>query len=148
MNNIQLDFKYLQLKNVIYEDYQAVNEKNISLNIAKFINLLNKSQIKTYGPIILCLEEINEHLNLKIMTQAKELDFSNKYFKQYKDFRSKRCIYSRFKGNLQNIKFTNKKMEVFAYEKELMVDGREYIVILEYTDSFVTIDLYKQLLSI
>lgn len=139
----------LKLSNAVYKEvYLAEDESPVNIEVERIDNFIKSKGSEPIGPIV--------QLNKSFVNEDGELDFKIILIRQSQNFinhveppfcieavlREKDCLYTRFEGSEEDIKYAYNKLAVFAYEEGIKLTGTSYTVFVDRNDENVIIDIF------
>lgn len=144
--------KKLVLNKVIKNDLFQISSLDLQKKIDDFNNDLIVNQAQLFGPNIIQYKESTITsdgrilLNLTIYQQAHNYkEFSNKYDIEAK-FSSPKCIYLRYDGIFSDMDITEKKIDVYCYENNLITKPNIFVIMVEQSEDRVIADYFKEVI--
>lgn len=146
MSNIDICVgKVLSLKKAAEKSVYNVTPSNIDRYLSRFIKEISNNSKNFYGPIIVCFKKHDVNKIMKFMIQCRNEQNISETLDKVEDYKSKECIYTRFNGKIEELNFVFQKMEVYAYENEILLDGTIFLVFLKNEGTKYTIDVFSQI---
>lgn len=148
MNQINIsENKILKLQNILSVrlDLSTENPGMFDIEVNKLKTYIQTHGAKQIGPLIQysCLE-VNEEgeadINMKFMLQSD--DFIHGVEAPYKMeslLRVKNCLYARYMGPEDRIKFAYDKLGVYAFENDIELEGCNYTIYVDRNEEEETI---------
>ena len=139
----------IKLSNAVCREvYLSDNESPINIEVERMDNFIKSKGSKPFGPVI--------QLNKSFVNEDGELDFKIILIRQSQNYinhvelpysiesvlKEKDCLYTRFQGREEDIKFAYNKLAVFAYEEGIKLTGTSYTVFVDRFDEDVIIDIF------
>lgn len=127
--------KALKLNNVLTRTFtidENFDECRFNTKIKEFNDYILNNKITSFGPLIIKNQIIGNEkkkIQIKLMIQTK--NESLRVIAPYgfeTEHKTKPCLFSRFNGNQQDQGYANLKMQVYAYENNLILDVESYQV--------------------
>lgn len=143
--------KNLKLINVLIRKKKMVKVIDLYKEITKYTNFLSVAKIQTRGPLI--TRQYNSQMDengilysdFDLMVQTtKALKTNSALNTQFQNsLNIPNCLYSKFKGAIEDIEYVQSKMKIHIWEENLIDSGEEYMVYLENSQGLAEIDLFK-----
>lgn len=141
MRNIKInENKSLKLSNVLKYDVGAANEDceiNIDLEIQKMDSYIKTHGYRQIGPLIqfsdVCMGK-NDSVDIKMIFMLQSDNFIHNVEPPYKMdsiLRVKNCLYARYIGPEEKLKFAYDKLGVYAFENDIELEGCNYIIYVD-----------------
>ena len=146
--------KKLVLKNVLRKELKNIEMRYLDDGINKFSLLLNKLSVQTFGPLIIknCgMNVTNEGamlMDFDLLIQAHNYKAYKSAFEAIDRLEVPNCLYARFEGNPEDIQFAHSKLDLYFYENDLGQTGEVYSVMVEDSQDFSVIDIFKPVISL
>lgn len=146
--------RFLKLKNVLELtiDLSKLNdENNINKKIKMFDDYIKNHNLNSYGPLVISTNIIggdSPKILMKLVRQIKNIE--HKTISPYEiknEFKTENCVYSHFEGNENDVNIAQLKMQVYAYEHDLVLDTICYLVYILQKDDFVKVDTFIPILG-
>ncbi len=144
----------LKLKNVISLTINVTNLKNkeqFNNKVIQFDNYLKNNNLTQIGPLItetVIIGGDEPKILMKLIRQIKETHKPTIPYEFVNELKTDICLYSRFEGQEANASIAQSKMQVYAYEKSLILDTTSYQVHLERdSDNNVVLDTFIGILG-
>lgn len=145
--------KVLKLKNVLTKTFiidENFDENTFNIKIKEFNDYILNNKITSFGPMIIKNQIIGTdekviQFKLMIQTKSESLKVVAPYGFEI-EHKTKPCLFSRFNGNHQNQGYANLKMQVYAYENDLILDVESYQV-TKNKDNEVEIDTFVPIIG-
>lgn len=138
--------KVLKLKNVLSRTLSFEDGELLDKKLHMFQNYLKNNKLESFGPLIIntYIEgDIEPKLIIKAMIQLK---IENpKLLPPYvfeKELKVGPCLFSRFEGKEQFSNISQSKMQVYAYENNIILGTESYSVYKEQTEDNSVIDTF------
>ena len=140
MNKIKIsENKTLKLQNVISVkiDLESQDANLFDTEVDKLNTYIQTHGAKQIGPLIQysCLdvnEEGEADINIQFMLQADNFIHSVEApYKMDSLLRVKNCLYARYIGSEDKIKFAYDKLGVYAFENDIELDGSNYTIYVD-----------------
>ena len=133
--------------------YTYIEENNISyydLEVEKMINYLNIKGMKNIGPLIQ-YTKVNLNQNEGVNMEIKILLQSNNYIYNVESpyhmesvICVKNCIYVRYQGDENKLKFAYDKINLTAFEEDIPLKGDSYTIFVEQKDDQIIADVFME----
>ncbi len=145
--------KVLKLKNVLTKTFiidENFDENAFNIKFKEFNDYILNNKIASFGPMIIKNQIIGTEKKLiqfKLMIQTKNesLKVAAPYGFEI-EHKTKPCLFSQFIGNHQDQGYANLKMQVYAYENDLILDVESYQV-TKNKDNEVEIDTFVPIIG-
>lgn len=133
--------KTLKLQNIISFEIDGSDETDSDLNldveIEKMNTLIIASGSRQIGPLIQFSSvkfTDNDYTNVKIVFMLQSSNFIHKVEPPYKMdsiLRVKNCLYARYIGPEEKLKFAYDKLGVYAFENDIELEGCNYTIYVD-----------------
>ncbi len=160
MGKIEIcDGKTLRLDNVLInrimrfsliEGNDYVEEISMETELAKMENVFKMNNIKQIGPLIQ-LSNMNRFseeefsIEIDLMLQASECFNPPKPFRMKESIVVPNCLYARFNGLEEDMKYAYQKIQIYAYENDIELLGDSYTVYLDSNeDGTIMVDIFME----
>ena len=142
--------KKIELHNVIRKELRNLPKNKLEFEVQQFRSLLQNKSIETYGPLIIRI--LGSHISgsgnitidCDIISQSHAYKNIRNLFISEELHICSNCIYAHYSGYKEDLHYLYKKIEVYAYEHDLIETGIEYIVYLNEDVDTIIIDYFKQ----
>ena len=143
MNQITiLENKTLKLQNLLSVRLNLTSDDSgiFDKEVNKLNTFIQTHGAKQIGPLIQCSKvEINEDgevdINMQFMLQADKFIHSVETpYKMEALLRVKNCLYARYIGPDDKVKFAYDKLWVYAFENDIELDGSSYTIYVDRND--------------
>ena len=145
--------KVLKLKNVFSQTLvidEKFTNKPLELYYKDFIDYMKNNKIEGFGPIVVYNSIIGsdeKKMILKLLRQTKNEHISCVYPYEYQEeIKTKPCLFSRFNGYEKDAINQSYKMQVYAYENDLVLDIESYTISKQEEDK-VSVDVFIPILG-
>lgn len=141
--------KKLVLKNVLKRELKNIHTENLDVEVEKFALLLEKLNVQTFGPFVMktggihISEEGLITMDYDLLTQAHDYKQYKNAFDVSEKFEVPNCVYVKFEGNPEELHYAHSKLDLHFYENELESTGEVYSVIIEETQHYTVVDIFK-----
>ena len=148
MNNIFIaERKTLKLQNVLYIKLDlSSDEANLfDKEVNKMNTFIHTHGVRQIGPLIQYSSiEINEEneaeINMQFMLQADNFIHNVEVpYHMESILRVKNCLYARYNGPEDKVKFAYDKLGVYAFENDIELEGSNYTIYLDRNEEDETI---------
>lgn len=143
--------KNLKLVNVLIRTKKMMKMIDLYKEINKYTNFLSVAKIQTKGPLV--TRQYNTYVDdsgiayadYDLMVQTvRSLNNNNSLNTEFRgNLTVPNCLYSKFKGDIEDIEYVQSKMKIYIWEEELIDLGEEYMVYLENSQGMTELDLFK-----
>lgn len=141
--------KTLKLTNVVaIESTEYQDDENT------LVQFVDRHSLKTVGPLVYYnsafLDSDGEvSIVRRTMTQVGTLPTINtSHINIYKNITVENCLFARFKGREEDLKYAFSKIELHAYEENLQLKGDSYTILLESNEQGdITADIFMETLN-
>ena len=130
-----LENKILKLKHVFSKTIvidENFSDKPFNIIIKEFDDYMKNNKIEGFGPIIVksgFVGNEEKKMYIKLMRQTKNDTIKTIYPYEYaEEFKTIPCLFSRFNGNSNDQAIATMKMQVYAYEHNLVLDTESYAI--------------------
>ena len=140
MNSINIyENKTLKLQNVIVRrlDLESDDQNLFDSEINKISTYIQRHGANQIGPLIqyskVQLDENNEpDINMQFMLQANNFIHNvEQPYRMESLLRVKNCLYARYNGPDDKLKFAYDKLGVYAFENDIELDGCNYTIYVD-----------------
>jgi len=142
--------KTLKLTNVLIKEVELNKSEGLEKEVFQMENYLKNKGAQPLGPLIqytkLELVETQEpKLMIKILRQSNtflhkvELPYSMEPV-----IRVKNCMYARYKGEENLLKFAYDKINLTAFEEDISLKGDSYTIFVANTDGEIIADVFME----
>lgn len=135
--------KILMLKNVLSKTIivdENFEKKPFELRVKEFQDYILNNSLDGFGPLIIKNTIIGgEERKVEIVLLRQLRNESVKAIYPYgfiKELKTPPCLFSRFTGQEANSGFAGLKMQVYAYENDLVLDIESYTISQNINDNF------------
>lgn len=142
--------KILKLKNVLMREFK-LDEEPLNKKLYMFESYLKMHKIETFGPLIIKthIEGTDKpDLLISVLIQTKE---ENPTIIRPYSFTSEvkvgPCLFSRFIGKEENAGIAQSKLQVYAYEKNIVLGSESYSVYKNQTSEYAEIDTFVPIIG-
>lgn len=141
--------KKLVLKNVIVYEIRDISMDALDDEINKFLNKIKVLNVQTFGPLVTknfgaqVQEDGNITISYDVMVQAHDFNQYKNTYKVYERIVAEYCVYVRFEDHPQYLNHAYSKLDLHFYENDLESDGTIYNVLVNETESFITMDIFR-----
>lgn len=142
--------KSIKLVNVLYTYIEENNISYYDLEVEKMINYLNIKGMKNIGPLIQ-YTKVNLNQNEGVNMEIKILLQSNNYIYNVESpyhmesvICVKNCIYVRYQGDENKLKFAYDKINLTAFEEDIPLKGDSYTIFVEQKDDQIIADVFME----
>ena len=148
LENKTLKLSHVFSKTIVLDD--NFNEKPFNLVVKEFDDYMKNNRIIGYGPLIVksgIVGTEEKKMIIKLMRQAKNERINAIYpYEFQEEVKTPPCLFSRFNGNSNNQTMASMKMQVYAYEHNLVLDMESY-TITKNNDNELEIDTFIPILG-
>jgi hypothetical protein len=146
--NKTLKLSHVFSKTIVIDD--SFNEKPFEMVLKEFDDYMKNNKLLGYGPLIIksgILGNEEKKMYLKLMRQTKNDSIKCIYPYEYnEEIKTPPCLLSRFEGNNNDSQIASMKMQVYAYEHNLILDIMSY-TITKPNEDMVIIDTFIPILG-
>lgn len=142
--------KILKLKNVLMREFK-LDEEPLDKKLYMFESYLKMHKIETFGPLIIKTHiegTDTPNLIISVLVQTKE---ENPTIIRPYSFTSEvkvgPCLFSRFIGEEENAGIAQSKLQVYAYEKNIVLGSESYSVYKTQTAEYSEIDTFVPIIG-
>lgn len=141
--------KTLKLTNVVMTEL-ALGSMDTIITLTKMENYIKSKNAQLIGPAIqhtTILKNSSDEIDIMVilMQQATNLiENVEKPFKIEPLIRIPNCLYARYCGPSEKIKFAYEKLAVVAFEEDIPLKGDTYTVFLNEEDGQITADIFME----
>lgn len=151
MNKIELNFnKILKLTNVLVVEMQYEELDNIEIVVAKMENFIRSKGAMPIGPLIQKTSySINEEgkLDVQLFFMRQSNNFVHNVEEPYKMeslIRVRNCMYARYIGPEEKLKFAYDKINVTAFEEDIELSNENYTIFVDQQDDDIIADVFVE----
>lgn len=149
MREIQVaEHKTLKLTNVLWRKVQPEEFGNLALILTQMENFIKSNGAMPLGPIIQCVKMGNgpePTAEVYYLRQATQLiSRMDPGYQMDAVLRVKGCLYSHFVGPSEKASLATQKMNVYAYENEIELNGNVYTIFVSNDDENGVIDVFME----
>lgn len=145
--------KKLKLTNVIMKRIDDKDFEQMETIIMMFDNYVKNKGAIMIGPIIQYVgqtidEAGNLEFEIKCLRQVdRYIEHIEEPFEMKSIIQVKKCLYVRFNGKENDLKFAYDKIRVSAYEEELSLSGNNYTIFVDRDDdnNTVVVDIFMEI---
>ncbi|NLD48723.1 MAG: hypothetical protein GX660_16285 [Clostridiaceae bacterium] len=144
------DNKTLKLSNVLIKEIDIKQNEGIEKEVMQMENFLKNKGAQPIGPLIqyMDVEGSNEgeiKMVIKLMRQSNIFLHNVELpYKMESLIRVKNCMYARFNGEEQKLKLAYDKIDVMAFEEDIMLKGNCYTIFVDNTDGRIIADVFME----
>lgn len=144
----KLEVKYsktLKVINPVFVKIDIEEIENLGIVIDKLENYIRSKGFHPIGPIIQKIEPdtTKSGISITIYRQSSgEIKYPIQPYSVAPMLRVTDCLYVRFSGRHDELQFAYNKLNLVAYEEEILLEGSQYSVFLEQTDEYVLADIF------
>jgi len=150
MQKLQIsDSKVLKLSNVIILDIISNDIMDMNKCVLQMENYINSKGCKAIGPLIQYNEIIIDDKEVRTVTRL--LRQCNNYiihidepYKIESTIRIKDCMYCRYIGPEEKMKFAYDKINLIAFEEDIALKGNSYTIFVGEQDDKIVIDVFME----
>jgi len=142
--------KILKLTNVLIKEVDLKEDQHFEKEVYQMENYLRNRGAQPLGPLIqytnVELNELQEpKLVIKLLRQSNT--FINNVDLPYRMepiIRVKNCMYARFRGEENKLKFAYDKINITAFEEDIHLKGESYTIYIAQSDGIITADVFME----
>lgn len=146
--------RVLKLKNILEYTINLSNiteEDDLNKKIKTFDDYIKNHNLSSFGPLIVRTSIVsgdNPKVLMKVIKQIRDVNHkTNIPYQVLSELKTPNCVYSHFEGNQNDISIAQSKMQVYAYEHDLVLDTICYLVYLSQQDDEVKVDTFIPILG-
>ena len=144
------DNKVLILKNVICKDIDSENIENFHKSVVQIESYVRTKDTEVFGPLIQYTELVKKSDNSfkvysKILWQIKShIEKFEEPYKGLSSIRIPNCMYCRYVGPEEKLKFAYDKIMLTAFEEDIPLKGDSYTVFVDKQDDNIIADVFME----
>jgi hypothetical protein len=151
MGKLNLNYnKTLKLTNVLTRDAGEEEMKDWSKTVEQMDNYIKSKGHQPIGPIVQSTKinvDENGQLDVNIMLLRQANNYINHVEDPYKMqnvIKVSNCMYVRYRGTEQNLKYAYDKIGLTAYEEDIKLTNYSYTVFLDKVDDDLIVDVFME----
>ena len=149
MREIQTaESKTLKLTNVVSRRIQPEEFNNMQIVLTQLHNFIKSSGAQPLGPIIQCVKipaGPNPQPEVYMMQQATQLiPRMEPGYTQDAVLRVRDCLYAHYTGPMSQSGLASQKLNIFAFENELELNGNVYTIFVNQDDDDAVVDVFME----
>ena len=149
MREIQIaQNKTLKLTNVLARKIGPEEFNNMQIVLTQLHNFIKSSGAQPLGPIIQCVKipaGPNPQPEVYMMQQATQLiPRMEPGYTQDAVLRVRGCLYAHYTGPMSQSGLASQKLNIFAFENELELNGNVYTIFVNQDDDDAVVDVFME----
>lgn len=151
MNKIEVNMnKILKLSNVLIEVIEINNIEDFNVLFLKIENYIKSKGATAIGPLI---QKISYHVNdegkpeVKVYLMRQANNFIHNVEPPYtmeSVLRVKNCMYARYTGPEEKLKFAYDKINLTAFEEDIELSNESYTIFVDKQDDNIIADVFVE----
>lgn len=143
--------KVLKLTNVIIQEISMNDEENFNSIVLQMENFIKSKGALPIGPFIQKISysiDDNGEVDLKmfIMRQSdKSIYDVNSPYMFEGVIRVRNCMYAHYIGPYESIKLANDKINIVAFEENLILSNESYTIFVNQNDDYIVADVFVEI---
>ncbi len=144
------DSKTLKLSNVVINEITIEQSKNIVILVEKMENYIKSKGATPIGPLIQKTSyQINDEgkLDIKVCLMRQANNFIHNVEPPYtmeSVLRVKNCMYARYTGPEEKLKFAYDKINLTAFEEDIELSNESYTIFVDKQDDNIIADVFVE----
>lgn len=144
------DNKTLKLSNVVITEITIEQSKNIVILVEKMENYIKSKGATPIGPLI---QKTSYHINdegqleIKVYLMRQANNFIHNVEPPYtmeSVLRVKNCMYARYTGQEEKLKFAYDKINLTAFEEDIELSNENYTIFVDKQDDNIIADVFVE----
>lgn len=147
MNEIKVaENKTLKLTNVLSREIRPEEMASLPVVLTQMHNFIKSNNAQPIGPIIQSFALGEDHqLHLYMMQQATQLiPQMDPGYHMDAILRVKNCLYAHYTGPMSQSGLASQKLNIFAFENELELNGNVYTIFVNQDDDDAVVDVFME----
>lgn len=152
MNSIKVaENKSLKLINVLERELDMTLLENSSIEAQKMENYVRNKGTKVIGPLIqyVAAKEEGKKADVRVVLMRQcgtPIHSVEKPYRMKPEIRVKNCLYCRYTGPEEKIKFAYDKLYLLAFEEEISLTGTSYTIFVgqDEQNDVITADVFME----
>ena len=130
MENKILKLTHVFSKTIVIDE--KFSETPFELQVKEFDDYMKNHKLLGYGPLVMksgIVGTDEKKMIIKLMRQIRNDDVFGVYpYEFQEELKTPPCLFSRFEGNNDDSSIASMKMQVYAYEHNLVLDMESYTI--------------------
>ena len=136
MREIQIaQNKTLKLTNVLARKIEAEEFANLQIVLTQMQNFMKSNNAQPIGPMIQCV---------KIPGGTQLIPRMEPGYTQDAVLRVRGCLYAHYTGPMSQSGLASQKLNIFAFENELELNGNVYTIFVNQDDDDAVVDVFME----
>ena len=149
MREIQIaQNKTLKLTNVLARKIEAEEFANLQIVLTQMQNFMKSNNAQPIGPMIQCVKipgGPNPQPEVYMMQQTTQLiPRMEPGYTQDAVLRVRGCMYAHYTGPMSQSGLASQKLNIFAFENELELNGNVYTIFVNQDDDDAVVDVFME----
>ena len=149
MREIQIaDHKTLKLTNVLARKIQPEEFANLQIVLTQMHNFIRSNNAQPIGPLVQCIKMSagpNPQPEIYFMQQATQLiPRLDPGYQMDAVLRVRNCLYAHYTGPMSQSGLASQKLNIFAFENELELNGNVYTIFVNQDDDDAVVDVFME----
>lgn len=147
MNEIKVaENKTLKLTNVLSREIRPEEMASLPVVLTQMHNFIKSNSAQPIGPIIQSFALGEDHqMHLYMMQQATQLiPQMDPGYHMDAILRVKNCLYAHYTGPMSQSGLASQKLNIFAFENELELNGNVYTIFVNQDDDDAVVDVFME----
>lgn len=147
MNEIKVaENKTLKLTNVLSREIRPEEMASLPVVLTQMHNFIKSNNAQPIGPIIQSFALGEDHqMHLYMMQQATQLiPQMDPGYHMDAILRVKNCLYAHYTGPMSQSGLASQKLNIFAFENELELNGNVYTIFVNQDDDDAVVDVFME----
>ena len=147
MNEIKVaENKTLKLTNVLSREIRPEEMASLPVVLTQMHNFIKSNNTQPIGPIIQSFALGEDHqMHLYMMQQATQLiPQMDPGYHMDAILRVKNCLYAHYTGPMSQSGLASQKLNIFAFENELELNGNVYTIFVNQDDDDAVVDVFME----
>ena len=149
MREIQIaQNKTLKLTNVLARKIEAEEFANLQIVLTQMQNFMKSNNAQPIGPMIQCVKipgGPNPQPEVYMMQQTTQLiPRMEPGYTQDAVLRVRGCLYAHYTGPMSQSGLASQKLNIFAFENELELNGNVYTIFVNQDDDDAVVDVFME----
>ena len=147
MNEIKVaENKTLKLTNVLSREIRPEEMASLPVVLTQMHNFIKSNNAQPIGPIIQSFALGEDHqMHLYMMQQATQLiPQMDPGYHMDAILRVKNCLYAHYTGPMSQSGLASQKLNIFAFENELELNGNVYTIFVNQDDDEGVVDTFME----
>ena len=137
MREIQIaQNKTLKLTNVLARKIEAEEFANLQIVLTQMQNFMKSNNAQPIGPMIQCVYMMQQTTQL--------IPRMEPGYTQDAVLRVRGCLYAHYTGPMSQSGLASQKLNIFAFENELELNGNVYTIFVNQDDDDAVVDVFME----